>query len=117
MYATQFRDTDFRRLDLADPARGPEEPALGGSTFDEETPDYSPDGMRLAFASTRSGTEEIWISNADGSSPRQMTFMGGATCANPQWSPDGQTILFNARADGSADLYLPSIGRPVKCDA
>jgi Tol biopolymer transport system component/DNA-binding winged helix-turn-helix (wHTH) protein len=105
-YSTQFRDTDLWQLDLTDPAKGPEEPPLGGSTFDEETPDYSPDGTRLAFASTRSGTEEIWISNADGSSPRQMTSMGGATCANPQWSPDGQTILFNARAAGSADLYL-----------
>ena len=106
VYATQFRDTAFRRLDLTNPAKGPEEPALGGSTFDEETPDYSPDGTRLAFASTRSGTEEIWISNVDGSNPRQMTFMGGATCANPQWSPDGQKILFNSRAEGSANLYL-----------
>jgi Tol biopolymer transport system component/DNA-binding winged helix-turn-helix (wHTH) protein len=106
VYSTQFRDTDFRKLDLTNPAKRPEEPAFGGSTFDEETPDYSPDGARLAFASTRSGTEEIWISNADGSSPRQMTFTGGATCANPQWSPDGQTILFNSRAEGSADLYL-----------
>ncbi len=106
VYSTQFRDTDLRKLGLTNPARGPEVPALGGSTFDEETPDYSPDGARLAFASTRSGTEEIWISNADGSSPRQMTFTGGATCANPQWSPDGQTILYNSRAEGSSDLYL-----------
>ena len=59
VYSTQFRDTDFRRLDLANPVKGPQELGFGGSTFDEDTPDYSPDGTRLAFASTRSGTEEF----------------------------------------------------------
>ena len=61
---------------------------------------------RLVFASTRSGTEELWISDADGTSPRQMTFMNGPQCSNPQWSPDGQTILFNSHRERSADLYL-----------
>jgi dipeptidyl aminopeptidase/acylaminoacyl peptidase len=60
----------------------------------------------MAFASTRSGSEEIWVANADGSHPLQMTRMGGPQCANPQWSPDGRTILFNSRQEGSADLYL-----------
>jgi Tol biopolymer transport system component len=76
------------------------------STFDEHTPHYSPDGERLAFASTRSGTEEIWMANSDGSNPLQMTTMDGPSCANPQWSPDGRTILFNSRREGSSDLYL-----------
>src|SRR5436190_19409571 len=69
-------------------------------------PDHSPDGNRLAFASTRSGAEEIWLANADGSKPMQITSMGGPQCSNPRWSPDGRTILFNSRRDGSADLYL-----------
>jgi Tol biopolymer transport system component len=69
-------------------------------------PDYSPDGKRLAFASTRSGTEEIWVSDAAGSNPMQVTSMGGPQCANPRWSPDGRLILFNSRREGSADLYV-----------
>jgi Tol biopolymer transport system component len=76
------------------------------SLFDEETRNYSPDNKRIAFASTRSGTEEIWICDADGSKPMQMTSMQGPQCTNPQWSRDGRTILFNSRRQGSADLYL-----------
>ena len=74
---------------------------------------YSPDGKRLAFASTRSGSEEIWIANRDGSNPLQLTSMGGPQCSNPQWSPDGRTILFDSRREGSADLYLlqPDTGK------
>ena len=57
--------------------------AAFSSTFDEQTPHYSPDGQRLAFASTRSGAEEIWIANRDGSNPLQVTSMGGPQCSNP----------------------------------
>ncbi len=105
VYAAEFRDTNLWKLALS----GPDRPAVGplaASTFDEETPDYSPDGKRLAFASTRSGAEEIWISGSDGSDPIQLTSMGGPQCANPRWSPDGRVILFTSRREGSADLYL-----------
>ena len=106
VYPARFRDTNFWRLNLAQPSARLDDGGFAGSTFDEHTPDYSPDGTRLVFASTRSGAEELWISDADGSSSRQMTFMNGPQCSNPQWSPDGQTILFNSRRERSADLYL-----------
>ena len=106
VYAAQSRDSDLRKLDLSTPASGPDPTPVASSTFDEQTPDYSPDGTRLAFASTRSGVEEIWVSNADGSKPSQMTFTGGPQCSNPRWSPDGRTLLFNSRREGTADLYL-----------
>ena len=106
MSAAQSRDSDLRKLDLSHTGERPR-PNLGGVIdFDEQTPDYSPDGTRLAFVSTRSGVEEIWGSNADGSKPSQMTFTGGPQCSNPRWSPDGRTLLFNSRREGTADLYL-----------
>ena len=105
VYSAQFRDTNLWKLALNGPDRRAVGP-LAASTLDEHTPDYSPDGKRLAFASTRSGAEEIWISDADGLDPIQMTSMRGPQCANPRWSPDGRVILFNSRREGSADLYL-----------
>jgi Tol biopolymer transport system component/DNA-binding winged helix-turn-helix (wHTH) protein len=104
VYAAQFRDANIWRTVLDSPDQRLQVP-IAASTLDEMTPDYSPDGSRLAFASTRSGAEEIWLANADGSKPKQFTFMGGPQCSNPRWSRDG-LILFNSRREGSADLYL-----------
>ena len=105
VYAAQFRDANMWRLGLLSQDRTAPAP-IAASTLDEQTPDYSPDGKWLAFASTRSGVEEIWLANADGSNPKQITFMGGPQCSNPRWSPNSRRILFNSRRDGSADLYL-----------
>jgi Tol biopolymer transport system component len=106
VYSAELRDTNLWKLDLTRPGSPPEDARLAPSTLDDHTPSYSPDGARIAFASTRSGSEELWIVNADGTSPRQVTRTGGALCSNPQWSPDGRTILFNATLEGSKDLYL-----------
>ena len=116
VYSAQSRDTALYELALPGTSTNPIALAAFNSTFDEHTPDYSPDGRRLAFGSTRSGSEEIWIANRDGSNPLQVTSMGGPQCSNPQWSPDGRTILFNSRGAGSADLYLlqPDTGKLTK---
>ena len=113
VYSAQFRDTALYEVALPGPPATPVALAAFSSTFDEETPHYSPDGQRLAFASTRSGAEEIWIANRDGSNPLQVTSMGGPLCSNPQWSPNGRTLLFNSRPAGAADLYLlqPDTGK------
>jgi Tol biopolymer transport system component len=105
VYSAQLRDTNIWKVSLDGHPRLGAAP-IAPSTFDEHTPDYSPDAKRLAFASTRSGVEEIWISDADGSNPAQVTTTGGPQCSNPHWSRDGRTILFSSRRDGAGDLYL-----------
>jgi Tol biopolymer transport system component/DNA-binding winged helix-turn-helix (wHTH) protein len=108
VYAREQRDTNIWRLPLSGSglrAAGAPTPLIG-STLDEYNPDFSADGTRVTFTSTRSGTEEIWVSNVDGSAATQITSVGGPNTSNSRWSPDGRMILFNSRRSGSSDLYV-----------
>jgi Tol biopolymer transport system component/DNA-binding winged helix-turn-helix (wHTH) protein len=106
VYAREQRDTNIWRAQVPASAAGRRPMLLIASTFDDHNPDFSADGTRITFTSTRSGTEEIWVANADGSEATQMTSVGGANTSNSRWSRDGRTILFNSRRSGSSDLYV-----------
>jgi Tol biopolymer transport system component len=83
---------------------------LLASTTGEGNPQFSPDGTRIAFYSRRSGNPEIWVCNADGSNPVQLTSLGVLT-ETPRWSPDGKMIAFDSRPAGHSEiLILPSGG-------
>lgn len=60
----------------------------------------------LAFASNRSGSEQLWMS-ADGRL-RQLTDGPVLTVAEPRWSPDGRRIAFIATRAGRSDILLVS---------
>jgi Tol biopolymer transport system component len=78
-------------------------------------PAFSPDGSRVAFVSTRSGSYEIWTSAADGTDAHAVTSFGGVRVGRPSWSPDGATIVFTARPDGPSDLYtVDAAGGPPR---
>ncbi len=47
---------------------------------------------QLAFTSSRGGAQNIWVSNADGSSPTIAS--GSDSCDSPSWSPDGYTLYY-----------------------
>ncbi len=72
-------------------------------------PNFSPDGKRLVFTSTRSGNQEIWVSDVDGLNPRQMMSVGGALTSDSSWSPDGKTIAFNSRWRGLSNIYVVNV--------
>ena len=87
------------------------------STRTEINMAFSPSGQQIAFESDRSGTEEIWICNSEGSHPVQLTAFGNGYSGSPQWSPDGRTIAFDrADADGYFGIYLVSAqgGNPTR---
>jgi len=82
------------------------------STRVESAPQFSPDGSKVAFESTRSGAYEIWVCRGDGSSPIQVTHLNSVS-GTPRWSPDGQRIAFDSRGTGNADIFvMDSQGSP-----
>jgi len=85
------------------------------STRGESGPQYSPDGNKIAFESTRSGAYEIWLCRSDGSSLMQLTHFNPAVTGTPRWSPDGQHIVFDSRAAGNPDIFvIDSQGGPAR---
>lgn len=85
------------------------------STLQEEGPQYSPDGKRIVFQSTRSGSFEIWRSDADGTNLVQLTSFGGPLTGTPRWSPDGRQIAFDSRPGAHPNIHIISAdGGPVR---
>jgi len=104
-YAQFFEDTNIWRFDL----EGREQPRkIVASTQYDSSPQYSPDGKRIAFRSSRSGSSEIWICDYEGRSPTQLTHFGGTLTGTPRWSPDGTQIAFDSRPDGQPDIFIMS---------
>jgi Tol biopolymer transport system component len=83
---------------------GPAAHRLIGSTRSQTDPHYSPDGKRITFHSSRSGGDEIWVCDADGSNPVQLTARG--TSGSPRWSPDGRLIAFDSPVDGHWQIFV-----------
>jgi TolB protein len=94
-------------------------------------PSWSPDGTRIAFSRVSAGHAHLFVVNADGTEPRQLT-EGASDDVAPTWSPDGRFIvfcsahgdaqwtqsnLFAMRADGSGLVQLTEgdflSGRPA----
>ena len=51
---------------------------------------------KIAFTSWREGAGDVWIMNADGSDPVNLTLGRHAHCISPSWSPDGTKIAYFA---------------------
>jgi Tol biopolymer transport system component/tRNA A-37 threonylcarbamoyl transferase component Bud32 len=86
------------------------------STQNQSSPQFSPNGKRIAFMSTRSGSYELWICDGNGQNAVQVTSFGGATVTNPSWSPAGDRIAFDSDATGNFDVFVMSAagGKPQR---
>jgi dipeptidyl aminopeptidase/acylaminoacyl peptidase len=60
----------------------------------------------LAFESTRSGTQEVWVSDGDGSNAVPLTAFGGPYGGTPRWSPDGHFVAFDSHTDRGSSIYV-----------
>lgn len=82
-------------------------------TGNKLTPSMSHDLSRIAFATEnpRTGHPEIWVANADGTVPRQLTDTpkartGPSWSLFPRFSLDGSKILYASTQSGSSQIWI-----------
>ncbi len=95
--------------------KGVEEFHFGGNDH------WAPDGTRIAYLSSRTGYNHVWIASADGSEPKELT-TGAFVDYDPCWSPKGDRILFvSSRAGDLEDRHVLTVsaggGEPVRLSA
>jgi len=78
-------------------------PLTKGSAYHAECA-YSPDGMKIVYASNEDGSMNIYTMNADGSDVQQLTHTTQFYNGGPFFSPDGSKIIF--RSDRQRPDYL-----------
>ena len=74
------------------PATGGEAKLLHGGAAMQRNPRFSPDGRQLLYISDGGGSDNFWISNADGSHARQVTKETIRLLSTPAWNGDGTLI-------------------------
>ena len=76
-----------------------------GSGETAATPDWSPDATKILFGKAdASKNTEIWVVNADGTSPQKLG--SGTTDVSPTWSPDGSKIAFAKTENKTSQIYV-----------
>jgi len=86
--------------------RGPIEP-LVATRFEEQYPALSPDDTWLAFASSQSGREEVYVRRLDGTGEQvQISLSGGA---EPVWGPNGRELFYRASNGSGVDLVMATL--------
>jgi len=93
------------------PIGGGEARALTSGVAWDMQPRYSPDGKRIAFTSDRSGGDNVWVMDRDGSHPAQVTKEEFRLTNSPAWAPDGDFLaarkhFTGTRSLGSGEIWL-----------
>jgi Tol biopolymer transport system component len=116
VYSREVSDINIWRVEIAGPlARTSKPKPFISSTRGETNPQISPDGKKVAFTSNRSGTDEIWTCDHDGSNQVQLTSFGKGHAGSPRWSPDSRWVVFDSDSvDGQWEVYIVDAngGRP-----
>ncbi|MCH8010806.1 MAG: PD40 domain-containing protein [Candidatus Marinimicrobia bacterium] len=93
---------------------GTEKTQLTFEMLDRESV-WSPDGEKIVFWSYRSGNADVWVMNADGSNPINLTDSEFGEW-HPSWSSDGEFIIFSSNRDVTVpEIYrMTSTGQDIQ---
>lgn len=109
VFTQSFTETNIWQVNLNAGGLASSPTPLIRSTRRDESPQFSPDGSRIAFASTRSGSAEIWLTDTNGQNLVQLTHFEGPQTRNPRWSSDGTRLVFESHAEGYAGVFTTDI--------
>lgn len=93
------------------PIEGGEATAVSQGHAWDMQPRFSPDGSRLVLTSDRTGGDNIWIMDRDGSNAKQITKESFRLFNNPEWTPDGNYVVAHKhftskRSLGAGEIWL-----------
>ncbi len=71
----------------------------------ETSPIWSPDGSKIAFASSRNGGMDIYVMSANGGSATRLTYHSGSEIPET-FTPDGKHIIFSGHIQDPASSAL-----------
>lgn len=87
------------------PIAGGQATALtGGDKGWYQHPRFSPDGDRIAYTSDIGGGDNLWVMDANGSNPRQISTEDFRLVAQPDWTPDGRFVYGRKHFTGGRSL-------------
>lgn len=105
-YSVLQQDFNIWRLDLTAKGNTPDRwDRIVGSSAQDASPQYSPDSSRICLRSDRSGEENLWVCDPDGSNAVRVTSDERPSVG--RWSPDGDSIVFNGSR--SREIYVASL--------
>ena len=113
-FATPALSPDGKELAFASggdiwiaPSSGGDAHLLVSGPSEESRPLYSPDGTRLAFQSTRTGANDIYVMTLATGSLQRITYSDGAITLDA-WSHDSQWLYFTSSVNdvaGQGDIF------------
>jgi Tol biopolymer transport system component len=75
-------------------------------------PSIAPDGRAIAVGASWAGPRRIWLVDANGLNPQQLTSDSSEAVNHmlPHWSPDGQAIVYQRMERTKFDISVVSVG-------